>query len=598
MRSLVIAAIAIAISAPILLQILEDKEEGEFATFSSPQEFRSYLGAGGYLTGFARPLQMLSHPEPMPELEAISGKREIERVSQTNVQVHGIDEPDIVKTDGEKIFLSAYRWVPAFSGKMPPFYKQKTVVIKAFPLEELKKVGELNESGEMLLFENVLIILSGSKLSAFSTEDLKEKYSAELNGSILAVRLYGGKIYLILSQYSDTCPIVPLSVNGVSQVVECSRIYHPVKPLPVESIYTVLKLDAKSGGVEESISFVGNYASVVYMSKNAIYVAYYAPIDYSELMLRFASENRDLFPDWFLEKLKKLSSYELSEGAKQVEILDLLRRLKLGMEPEERIVFENEFNNRFEKYTERNARELERTIIWKISHDMKIVATGQVPGRLLNQFSMDEYEGYLRVATTVGNSNDLYVLNSQLRIIGSVKGFGETERIYAVRFIGDKGYIVTFRQTDPFFVVDLSDPKNPKIAGELKIPGFSSYLHPLGENMILGVGMEDGKVKLSLFDVSDPENPVEIDRYLLAESWSEVIGNHRAFLADEKHQIFFIPARSGYIFSYKDGLKLIKATESGFRALYIEDFFYIVGLKVVVFDERNWEKVAELELQS
>jgi len=598
MRSLVIAAIAIAISAPILLQTLEDMEEREFATFSSPEEFRNYLSAGGYLTGFAKPFDTMSFPEPAPSVETISEKGEIERVSQTNVQVYGIDEPDIVKTDGEKIFLSAYRWIPEFSGKMPPFYKQKTVVIKAFPPEELKKVGELNESGEMLLFENVLIILSSSRLSAFSTEDLKEKYSADLNGSILAARLYGGKIYLILSQYSETCPIVPLSVNGVSHVVECSGIYHPVKPLPVESIYTVLKLDAESGRIEESISFVGNYASVVYMSRDAIYVAYYTPTDYSELMLRFSSENTDLFPDWFLEKLKKLSSYDLSERAKQVEILDLLRRLKLGMGPEERILFENEFNNRFEKYTERHARELERTIIWKVSPDMKIVATGQVPGRLLNQFSMDEYEGNLRVATTVGNSNDLYVLDSQLRTIGSVKGFGETERIYAVRFIGEKGYIVTFRQTDPFFVVDLSDPKNPKIAGELKIPGFSSYLHPLGENMILGVGMEDGRVKLSLFDVSDAENPVEIDRYMLSESWSEVIGNHRAFLADEKHQIFFIPAKNGYIFSYNDGLKLIKATESGFRALFIDDFLYIVGSKIVVFDEKNWEKVAELELQS
>lgn len=598
MRSLIIAAIAIAISAAILLQTLEDMEEREFATFSSPEEFRSYLGAGGYLTGFTGPLQTMSVPEPVLSVETISEKKEIERVSQTNVQVYGIDEPDIVKTDGEKIFLSAYRWIPEFSGKMPPFYKQKTVVIKAFPPEELKKLGELNEGGEILLFENVLIILSGSRLRAFSTDDLGERYSIELFSSISAARLYEGKIYLILSQYSETCPIVPLSVNGVSHVVECSGIYHPVKPLPVESIYTVLKLDSKSGMVEESISFVGNYASVVYMSKDAIYVAYYAPIDYSEFMLRFASENSDLFPDWFLDRLKKLSSYELSEGAKQVEIMDLLRRLKLGMGPEERILFENEFNNRFEKYTERHARELERTIIWKISKDMKIVATDQVPGRFLNQFSMDEYEGNLRVATTVGNSNGLYVLDSQLKIIGSVKGFGETERIYAVRFIEEKGYVVTFRQTDPFFVIDLSDPKNPKIAGELKIPGFSSYLHPLGENMILGVGMEDSKVKLSLFDVSDAENPVEIDRYMLSESWSEVIGNHRAFLADEKHQIFFIPAKNGYIFSYNDGLKLIKATESGFRALFIDDFLYIVGSKIVVFDEKNWEKVAELELQS
>lgn len=102
-------------------------------------------------------------------------------------------------------------------------------------------------------------------------------------------------------------------------------------------------------------------------------------------------------------------------------------------------------------------------------------------------------------------------------------------------------------------------------------------------------------MKLSLFDVSDPKNPVEKDRYILSEYWSEVISNHRAFLADEKHKVFFIPARSGYVFSYEDGLKLIRVTETGFRAVYINDYLYVIGSKIVVFDERSWEKIAELD---
>ncbi|MDI9642268.1 MAG: beta-propeller domain-containing protein [Archaeoglobales archaeon] len=605
MRSFVILALLIVgLSIVLVFQFAQKKEpiETEIAIFSSQEDFKDYISRGGvysYSTGFFGTLAVV--PTPMPvsvEIGVVQKSGELDRVSQTNVQVFGIDEPDIVKTDGKNIYVSRYQRTPYFIGKIiPPYpYEPKSLVIKAFPPEELEKIREINTSGDMLIHEKTLIFLEGNKLRAFSTEDFSEKYKIELNGSIVTARLYEGKIYLILSQFSEICPFIPLNINGVGHVVECGRIYHPVKPLPVESLYTVVKLSATTGELENTISFVGNYNSVVYMSKNAVYVAYYLPAEYSEIMLKFVSENKDLFPDWFMEKLQKLVNYDLSSQAKQIEIWDLLRRLTLTLKPEDRLVFENEFNNRYAKFTEKYAREIEKTAIWKISLEMKIIANGEVPGRLLNQFSMDEYNGNLRVAVTVGNANDIYILDPQLRVIGSLKGFGETERIYAVRFIADRGYVVTFRQIDPFFVVDLSDPANPKMAGELKIPGYSSYLHPLKDNLILGVGMENGNVKLSLFDVRDPRNPVEVDKYVLKEYWSEVISNHRAFLSDEKHEIFFLPASSGYVFSYKDGLKLIKATETGFRAVFINDYLYIIGNKIVVFDEKSWEKLAELEL--
>ena len=598
MRLVLLALILVAVSLAVF-QFAQTKETKKIASFSSPEEFREYFGrSSGYYPDFSRTIPSFSIPAQMSDQEIAVVEKGADRFSQTNVQVLGIDEPDIVKTDGKNIYVSRYQKVPYFAGKiLPPYpYEQKTAVVKAFPPSELRKILELNASGEILVYGSTVVILEGNRLKAFSTDDFAEKYTVDLNGSIVAARLHEGKIYIVVSQYSEVCPIVPLSVNGVGWAVDCSSIYHPVKPVPVEVLYTVIKLDATSGRIEGSISFVGNYASVVYVSKEAIYVSYYSQADYSEIMLKFACENRDLFPEWFLEKLQKLVSYDLSDQAKRVEIWDLIRKLTLNMRPEERIFFENEFSNRYGKFAEFHSREIEKTEIWKISPEMKIVASGEVPGRLLNQFSMDEYGGYLRVATTVGNANDLYILDSGLRIVGSIRGFGETERIYAVRFIAERGYIVTFRQTDPFFVIDLSDPENPKMAGELKIPGYSSYLHPLGGSLILGIGMEGSNVKLSLFDVSDPRNPVEVDKYLLKESWSEVIGNHRAFLADEKHEIFFIPAGAGYVFSYRDGLKLIKATETGFRAVFINDYLYVVGSKIVVFDENSWEKVAELEI--
>lgn len=578
-------------------QMSTEVKEEKIRSFSSPEEFREYLSKSeAYVYPFAFGI---SAPEPvpkqtLPETPALGKIPEVERVSQTNVQVPGIDEPDIVKTDGKNIYVSRYQRVLSVEKILP--IRQSISVVKAYPPEELEKVKELNVGGEILVYEKTLIVLSGNRIRAFSAEDFSERYSMSFNGSIVATRLYDGKIYLVISQHSELCPIPLLSANGVSLSVECNRIYYPKKPLPAEVVYTILKIDAVSGRVEDTVSFVGNYASIVYMSRNAVYVAHYSPAEYAEVFFKFVSENRDLFPDWFFERIQKLLSYDLSNQARQVEIWNLMRRMELTMKPEEKILFENEFRNRYEKFVEKHKRDFEKTVIWKISREMKIVATGEVPGRLLNQFSMDEYNGFLRVAVTVGNENDLYVMDSDLRVVGSLLGFGKAEVIYGVRFVADKGYVVTFRQVDPFFVVDLSNPEKPRMAGELKIPGYSSYLHPLGGNLILGVGMEGESVKISLFDVSDPGNPVEVDRYLLKESWSEVISNHRAFLVDEKHGIFFIPAKNGYIFSYKDGLRLIRVTETGFRAVFINDYLYVIGSKILAFDERTWEKVAEIEL--
>jgi len=168
-------------------------------------------------------------------------------------------------------------------------------------------------------------------------------------------------------------------------------------------------------------------------------------------------------------------------------------------------------------------------------------------------------------------------------------------------FIEDKGYLVTFKQVDPFYVLDLSNPKKPVMKGELKIPGYSSYLHPLAQNRILGVGQENGKVKVSLFDVSDPSNPKELDKYNLDEYWTDVSSTHHAFLQDKDHNIFFLPGgNNGYIFSYKnDKLSMEKAVSNvqARRALYINNYLYVVGTdKIVVVDENNWNRVGELQL--
>lgn len=175
-------------------------------------------------------------------------------------------------------------------------------------------------------------------------------------------------------------------------------------------------------------------------------------------------------------------------------------------------------------------------------------ASGRVPGRLLNQYALSEHQGRLRVATTTDpvigmargrSSSAVYVLGQRggrLVTEGRVDGLGKGERIYAVRFLGGLGYVVTFRRTDPLYVIDLRDPARPRVRGELKITGYSAYLHPAGAGRLIGVGQEataEGRVlggQVSLFDVSDPDRPRRFDAYHLPGSGSEVESDPHAFL--------------------------------------------------------------------
>ncbi|HSJ27623.1 MAG TPA: beta-propeller domain-containing protein [Acidimicrobiia bacterium] len=177
----------------------------------------------------------------------------------------------------------------------------------------------------------------------------------------------------------------------------------------------------------------------------------------------------------------------------------------------------------------------------------RYVASGEVGGFLLNQFAMDEHRGDLRVASTTSPGDWWLSDESESRVtvlrpdgnlleaVGMVDGLGLTERIFAVRFMGDLGYVVTFRQTDPLYVVDLSNPTAPAVVGELKIPGYSAYLHPVADGRLLGVGQDaddEGRVlgtQISLFDISDPTNPRRIDQVMLEGGWSQAEGNHLAF---------------------------------------------------------------------
>jgi len=191
-------------------------------------------------------------------------------------------------------------------------------------------------------------------------------------------------------------------------------------------------------------------------------------------------------------------------------------------------------------------------------------ANGGVQGHILNQFSMDEHNGYFRIATTTGriartfdaatSLNHVYVLDMDMNLVGGLEGLAPGEKIYSARFMGDRCYLVTFKKVDPLFVIDLEDPFYPNVLGELKITGYSDYLHPYDENHIMGIGKETIEaevgdfawfqgVKISLFDVSNVENPMEISKYEIGDRGTDspVLRDHKAFLFDKTRSLIVIP---------------------------------------------------------
>lgn len=222
------------------------------------------------------------------------------------------------------------------------------------------------------------------------------------------------------------------------------------------------------------------------------------------------------------------------------------------------------------------------------SESVPLTAMGAIPGLTLDQFSLDETDGLLRVATTnsFGDraTSGVYVLAAaagNLQLVGSVSGLAQGERIYSVRFVGDRGYVSTFKQVDPLFVIDLANPARPRVVGELKVPGFSSYMQPLDDTHLLGVGRDvdpdTGRVRglqLSIFDVGDPANPRRTATYTFEgdgwASWSAALWDHHALSWFPTQGILALPVQQGSWWTGSSGLVVFKvdlAGEAGFTKL-------------------------------
>ncbi|WP_254527768.1 beta-propeller domain-containing protein [Natrinema gelatinilyticum] len=534
------------------------------------------------------------------------GDRTEPRHSRTNVQEAGLDEPDVLKTDGESAYYATYRYTSRWA---------ETSIVDVSDPAAPRTVGSIPLSGDLLLANDTLVVLGNQQAAGYDVsdpEDPERLWRNDLEATVETARLYDGDLYLVLVDRpgSDPCPIVPYGDTAI----ECTDVVRPATQADADAVYTAARVDPETGSLESEESVVGSRSlSATYVSENGIYLSYTRSTDRYELQRSFlGSENgSDLFDATARNRLAALETIDISQRAKAVELQEILTDWYGRMDDGERKAARQAFQDGLRDYVAAHHRDLSTTGIVRIDieGELSVEASGEVPGTPLNQFSMDEHDDHLRIATTIprthglDSENDVYVLDSDLETVGSVTGLGVDERIYSVRFEGDEGYVVTYREIDPFYTLDLSNPTNPTVDGELKLPGFSTYLHPLEDDLVLGIGQEDRRPKATLFDVSDPENPIELDSEILTEEYySAVSRTHTAFLQDETHGVFFMPGgEQSYVFDYTGGeleeVARVDLGGAGARAMYVDDYLYVFGEnQAVVIDETNWEVVNRHEL--
>jgi inhibitor of cysteine peptidase len=412
--------------------------------------------------------------------------------SKTNIQVEGVDEADIVKTDGEYIYV--------ISG-------QKVIIVKAYPAEEAAVLSKITVNGTLeQLFINVdrLVVFyeNGSYNEAktcISIYDISDRANPTLrseiavDGQYFSSRMIGDYVYVVIRKtvlfiegevslpkiyWEDERRVIPATDIYYSNIADDGYIFTTIISINIFE-------DTQKPNYETVLS---GWATCIYVSLENIYLAIG---DYDKTVLH-------------------------------------------------RIHIEN--------------------------GDISIAADGEVTGYVLNQFSMDEHEGYFRIATTsqmtsfpekspiLHLQNNVYILNMDLDVVGQLENIAPGEKIHSARFMGDTFYLVTFRKTDPLFVINLSDPYSPKIIGELEITGYSDYLHVYDENHVIGVGKEtvaaeEGEfswyqgVKISLFDVTNVTEPKELAKYEIGDRGTDspVLSDHKAFLFDREKNLLVVP---------------------------------------------------------
>ena len=564
--------------------------------------------------------------------------------STTNIQVVGVDEADIIKNDGQYMYAVV---------------KKDLYIVKAYPAEKAEIVSKISfkdRPQNIYLNGNNLIvfgaedyttfykthssIMKRNNFTFFKVFDISDrknpKQIRDLNfeGFYKDSRMIGDYVYFVTLQYGYTYlenqPIIPrIMEDGKVLPTKCSvnktgcvvpNIYYfdiPYNSFDYISVNAINVKDSKESVANDLYLTEGS--GEIFVSPKNIYLTYTKYISENELSMEAYKEvvypKLPKYQKELIDAIEKTGRKILSDYEKFSKVFGIYNSYMASLPNTDMDTMTALVNKKVKEKYKDISKELEKTVIHKVEIDknkLTYKATGEVTGDVLNQFSMDENkDGYFRVATTKNRTwsrfedtsnksyNNLYILDKELKITGKIEDLAKDERIYSVRFMQDRAYMVTFKQVDPLFVIDVKDPKAPKVLGKLKIPGFSDYLHPYDDTTLIGVG-KDTKitdqdrvittgVKLSLFDVSVVAKPKEISNYTMGGRGSSSLAStdHKAFLFEKKKNLLVLPVYltqdkgegyssfefgGAYVFNVdkKDGFKLKGKVDHGESKLVAE----------------------------
>lgn len=492
-------------------------ENAVFDTFSSAKEIKEYFKSieknNKYYNFFK---DTIKGAETAKDTASLT-------YSKTNVQVENVDEADIIKNDGKYIYTASSN-----SENKISIYKPDGKKVKLMSQIEYNNVDDdENEAfiSDIYIYNNSLIAQSYSydensweytNIDIYSLADIKKPkkiYSFSQQGSYVSSRITNGKLLVVSNRYisSDLCKtdedyLPKTKINSAEKNLSPKDICI-VNDSNSESFLIVSEIDILSKENTVVSKAIAGAGTNIYCNENNLYIA------------------NSIWDDQ-------------NQAHRLKDITPILK-----------------FNTEIYKID--------------ITSGIKFTAKATVSGAVNNQFSMDEYAGNFRIATTASDekSNDinkLYVFDSSLKKLGEIEGFAKGESIQAVRFSGNTAYVITYENTDPLFVIDLSNPQKPKIKGSVKISGFSTNLIPISSNQLLGIGYADDNtnpytdgIKFVLFDVSNPQKPTVLDSKVIHNAASEAQDNHKAILVNGKSS-FVIPYEddnfeNGYTVNLKAG---------------------------------------------
>ena len=523
--------------------------------------------------------------------------------SRTNIQVENVDEADVVKTNGKNIFYIS---------------QNKIIIVDIQDKSKMTEVTRLDftkedfKPRELFINNNKMIVIGNENSYSMSNQITKETFS-----SIYKKRIYRQNTTAVIYDISDA-----------SKPKEERKV-------KIEGNYVSSRM------IGDSIYFIANkgisYYNITKTEKDKL-----NPDDY-----------KPAYTDTLFGTEEKLINYDRIYYFNNIDTLNYLNLCGFNLNGQTEAdvetflgAGEDVYCSAQNLYVAKAKRVYDADTHMNFGEDTKILkfalnngkiefkAEATLEGGINNQFSMDEKDGYLRIATTIGKtynmdnstSNSLYVLDQDLKEVGRLDGIAKAEKIYSVRYVGNKAYMVTFREVDPLFVIDLSDVKNPKILGELKIPGYSTYLHPYDETHLIGFGYDtkdngyggvknDG-LKMAMFDVSDVSNPKELFNVKIGESGtnSPLTSNHKALLFSKEKNFIAFPvsayAKTGteykaqvYDIDLSKGFTLrgeiqhkkedLSSTSSRYtvmtidRIIYSDNVFYTLSNKLIKGSDMN-----------